>query len=132
MAIGYFGEIIFEVSANKILTFSNFTISESVELEEHKRIGQKPRIEFLNDGLADVSFTMELNINLGVNPKVILKQLDEYKSNGLAQILVLGGEVIGKDRFIISSLSKEYSTIYNNGVLASCKVDIKLKEYISS
>jgi len=132
MAIGYFGEdIIFETSAEKVLTFNDFKHTSAAVVEQHKIIGKKPLSEFCGEELDSVSFSINLNANLGVKPQEIIDKLIDLKKKGMAETLVIGGKSIGLDKFIIKEVSTAYEKVYNNGFLFSAKVDLTLEEYIS-
>ena len=48
--IGQFGEISFEVSSDKILTFEDFKRESESNFTNHNLIAQKPRTEFIAPG----------------------------------------------------------------------------------
>lgn len=132
MTIGYFGkDIIFETSSEKVLTFNDFKHSTSVVIEKHKIIGKKPLSEYCGQELDNVTFTINLNAGLGVKPLDIIDKLHELSGTGTAEPLVIGGKVIGLDKFLLNDVSTAYETVYNNGFLYSAKVDLTLEEYIS-
>lgn len=129
--IGYFGDIIFETSDKKILNFSDFKKDVSARYESHDLIGQKPKLEFVGSDLDKISFTINLNSSNGISVKEEIKKLEEKTSTGKAETLVIGGEVQGSDKWIITSLSEAWDTIFNDGFLYSAKIDVSLEEYIS-
>lgn len=131
MTIGYFGNIIFETSDQRVLTFNDFTRNSTAHIEEHKLIGKKPLIEYCGPELEKINFTVNLNAYNGINPEEELAKWRDYSLNGSAQELVIGGNVMGYDKFIIESLSESYNKIYKNGFLYSAKIDVSLAEYIS-
>lgn len=132
MPIGYFGkDIVFETSSERVFTFNDFKHSASSVVEQHKIIGKKPLSEYCGEELDTVNFSINLNAGLGVNPIAIIDKLNELKSQGIADVLVIGNKVIGVDKFIIKEVSTAYEIIYNNGFIFSAKVDLSLEEYIS-
>lgn len=131
MTIGYYGNIIFETSDNRILTFTNFSRNSTSRIEEHKLLGKKPLIEYCGPELEKVTFTINLNASNGINPDEELKKWRDYNMRGIAHDLIIGGNIIGYDKFIIESLSETYNTVYKNGFLYTAKVDISLCEYIT-
>lgn len=132
MAIGYYGDVIFQVSTDKILTFKDFKENSSAKIEKHERIGQKPLSEFCGPELDTSSMTIVLKANNGINPIKEYKKLKTYNQNGEAHELVIGGEIIGQDKYVIIDMSASYNIIYRNGFVFSMQVDLNLEEYIEN
>lgn len=59
--IASFGDKQFEVSTNKILTPSNISFSESLNLEEQERAGDKPAIYVKGLGALSLSLNVKLD-----------------------------------------------------------------------
>lgn len=132
MTIGYFGtDIVFETSANKVLTFNDFKHTAASTIEKHKIIGKKPLSEYCGQELNTVNFTINLNAGLGVKPQDIIDKLNTICEQGIAETLIIGGKTIGIDKFLIVDVSTAYDVVYNNGFLYSAKIDLSLEEYIS-
>jgi len=129
--IGYFGDIIFETSAQKVLNFRDFSRETNPRIEKHNRINKKPLLEFIGPDLDTISLTINLNFNLGVNVQEELKKLQKMTDRGEAEILVIAGNIIGSDKWVIKSKSEAWNTVYSNGFLYSASVSIQLEEYIS-
>lgn len=127
MAIGSFGDFVFEVSDKKIKSFDNFNIDSDSRWAEHEMINVKKRAEFLSDGDKKVTFDLKLSINLGINPAEERDVLYNYKATGAINYLIIGSRVIGK--FYIKSMSEEYSKIDGSGVIWEIKLKVTLNEY---
>lgn len=131
--IGYFGkDIVFKVSRKQAYVVQNFSQKLSGRWSDSTPIGQKPRSEFNGPGLRQVSFTMLLNVSLGVKPKDVLRKLRRIVGFGLVDYLVIGKSRIGFHKFKITSISESWDVILNKGELASAKVDVTMEEYVSS
>lgn len=128
--VGYFGDIIFETSDKRILTFNDFKKDVAGRWESHVVIGQKPRLEFLGPENQTITFTVQLIGAHGVKPKDELKRWEEKVEKGIAEILVIGGEPLGDDNWIVDSIGEAWECIYNDGALYSANLDVTLKEYI--
>ena len=129
--IGQFGDITFEVSDDKIVTFNNFRRDTASKYKNHELIGQKPRTEYIAPGLDIIAFTVILNAQFGVNPRDEMNRWLEYCRSGDAEWLAIGGRLLGVDKWIVKSVSQEWGVIYDGGILASGKVNISLQEYCS-
>jgi phage protein U len=129
--IGYLGDIVFETSDQRILTFADFKHDITARWESHAIIGQKPRLEFIGAELETVSFTILFKADLGVKPSEELQKLREKIQNGKAELLVIGGIPLGDDLWVIESMSESWNCLWNEGQLYSASGDITMKEYIS-
>lgn len=128
MAIGYFGDIIFETKDSKILTFNNLKQDASGNWGKHERQGKKPRKEFLNPESQKVSFDIQLKASHGVRPRKTIETLIKYAESGIINPLVVGGKKIGS-KWCTVKVSAAWETIYNKGELVSAKVNLSLEEY---
>ena len=67
MAIGTLGrKIVFEVSDDRVFTFSELTREVTSRWTNHEPQGVKPKPEFLGAGLQTASLTITLSATLGV------------------------------------------------------------------
>ena len=128
--IGTFGNIIFSVSNFRVLTFNNFKRENGAKFAEHTVIAQPPKLEFLHRDLEEISFDMIFMKSLGVNPADEYDKLKKTCNTGAANFLVLNNKVYGDIEFIIESLSERVDYFDGVGNVVSCKVSVKLKEYI--
>ncbi len=69
--IGTFGDVTFEVSSDKVRTFSDMKRSGSSRLASHDLIGRKPLLEFGGPGLETLTFNMALSAFLGLDLSLI-------------------------------------------------------------
>lgn len=129
-AIGSFGDIIFEVSAEKMRTIEDFSRSASARWATHEIMGQKPKSEFLGPNLDTISFKMRFDIKYGVNPKAEMDKLLIMCRAGQAETLVIGGDVLGVDKWVIREVTQNW--LHHDG-LGRCIVggaDVTLEEYV--
>lgn len=132
MAIGYLQDIIFTVSDTKILTFKEFTHSSSAKFQDHEVIGNKPISEFLGCDLDKSTLKIQLIRSYNINIQEYLDKIQEYEQSGEPLTLVIASRVIGCDKWVIESSSRDYGHIYKNGTLYSVNIDLNLKEYLTS
>ncbi len=142
--IGYFGDIIFETSDSKILNFNSFKLNASARFSTHETIGQqqtssetvnvakyKPKTVYIGPNLKTASFSVTLNGNFGVKPRQEMERWLSLAENGQAELLVIGGQLVGDDLWVVKSVSEAWDVIFNNGELFSGKIDVTLEEYIT-
>lgn len=127
--IGTLGEIVFEVSSDKVLTFDNLKRKGSGRWATHDIVGKKPVREFIGQGLESISFTMQLSAFLGVTPLDEINKLRELRDKGTAVELVLDGSSVGDNLWTIEDLSEDWRRVDNNGKLIYADLDVSLQEY---
>jgi hypothetical protein len=128
--IGSFGPIVFETSTNRIRTFDNFQRSGSVRWATHELMGRKPVREFLGPGVEQISFTIRLDVALGINPANDLAVLRIMRDEGMDFPLILNGRplTIGST-WVIESMNETWLHIDNRGRLLVAEVELTLSEY---
>lgn len=127
--IGTFGEIVFEVSSNKIQTFTDFSRSGSGRWATHEINLQKPLPEFLGPGQEEISFSVRLDVQLGVNPETELQKLRKMRDTGAIAYLIVGGKPVSQNMWLLESIREQHKTHDGQGRLLAANVDLSLKEY---
>lgn len=129
--VGNFGgSIIFETSDRKMLTFSGMTQKISGKYAKHSVVGQKDRPEFTGPGSRTVSFKIMLDVSLGIRPKKVMDRIEEALENGETEYLVIGGRLIGRNKFYISSVSEAFDVVMSHGEIARATLTISMEEYV--
>ncbi|MEG1413467.1 MAG: phage tail protein [Acidaminococcaceae bacterium] len=130
--VGSLGSIIFEVSYDVVRTLQDYKRSTSAKVQAHEIIGQKPIVEFLAPALDEITFTMDLTAFKGVNPKTEAEKLRKMIEQGVTASLVLAGEPISKNKWIIESMDESVSATDGSGRTTRSKVTVKLREYVEN
>ena len=130
--IGTFGEVTFEVSSEKVKTFSDLKRNSSARLASHDLIGRKPLLEFGGPGLETLTFNMSLSAFWGLEPMEEAKTLRQMRDEGIAAPFTLNGEPQGEGLWVMESLSEDWKYIDNNGVPRQIDCQLTLKEYIEN
>ncbi|MEW4411522.1 phage tail protein [Clostridium sp. AN503] len=128
--VGLFGGIRFRVSDNQVLTFKNLKREISSTWNTMDRIGIKPLVEFGGPNLQTASLDIVLDASLGVRPQKLLSNLERMTESGEAYSLVLGRQVIGKNKWVITKCSQAYDIILRNGGVYKATVSLMLQEYV--
>ena len=124
--IGNLGTLIFQVSAEAIMTFDGYGTELSTRLTEHNVIGAKPKVEVLGVGLIDKKLDILLDASLGVKPADEIEKINKMIIAGKRQPLILGG--IPKGYWLIEKASIEDKRLTNAGVSTTAQVALSLKE----
>lgn len=128
--IGTLGtKIVFEVSAEQVLTFESLSREVAGRWAAHEILGAKPKTEYLGPAAQTASLTIRLSAALGVKPRTMLETIEEMVESGDAEYLIIGGKMIGRNRFYIESASESWDRIYSRGELAVASVTLNLGEY---
>ena len=129
--VGNLGSLItFEVSSNKVLTFSGMNRKVSGRWAEHQVIGGKAEAEFLGPDLQEVSMSIYLSSMHGIRPRKTLERIQEAAESGDYFSFVIGGKKVGSKKWRITSVSETWDNIIKNGDLVSAKVSLTLREYV--
>lgn len=124
--LGTLGEIVFETSAEKLLTFRDLSRTGEARVEEHAVIGRKPVIEYIGPALDKVSLMVRLDVAHGVIPRDEIKRLRDSLNAGEVLPLTIGGEFFGD--WIITQITEGNHRMDNRGNVLIAEVTISLTE----
>lgn len=130
--IGSFGDVIFEVSQKKILTFKELEMKSSAKWDEHSIHRNKAKLEFDGPGLIDLNYTILLRAEQGINPMKEIAKLERIKNKGEAHLFILGQKPLAPNKFVIVDTSVDLKNIDQKGNILSAEVTLSLKEYVES
>ncbi len=130
--IGSLGEVVFEVSTERVRTFRDFQIQRSAKYSEHAIHGRKGLLEFTGLPPASISFSIRLDAGLGVNPKEELNTLHDILNKHKAVPFILDGEPQGDGLWVLEGLDENHEIIDKHGTSIAVEVSLKLKEYIEA
>lgn len=130
--IGSFGDVVFEVSTERVRTFRDFQIQRSAKYSEHAIHGRKGLLEFTGLSPASISLSIRLDAALGVNPKEELNTLYDILNKHKAVPFILDGEPQGDGLWVLEGLDENHEIIDKHGTSIAVEVSLKLKEYIEA
>lgn len=128
MAIGTFGDLIFEVSDKKILTPSSFTRSGGAVWADHPMIYKKPKREFMRSEIRGTELELKLNAMHGVKPWDTIRTMYKYMENGKSFAFVVGGKPMANYKMCIVSVSDTWDEVLNEGELIKATVSVRFEE----
>ena len=132
MKIGYLGvgktskDVVFEVNANLIRTFSNMKVRKQANYSTHKLHGHKSVPEMTGMDADQITFEMLLSAYLGVNPKTELAKLEAFMTDGTICNLVLGDQLFGT--WVVKSIPYNVEYVYKEGDITQARVSVTLME----
>ena len=128
--IGNLGSlIVFEVSMEKVLTFSKMTQSIKGRWAVHEPILGKPIPEFLGPGQRTVSLPIHLSAMHGIRPRKTMERIERAVESGTPYPLVIGNKKVGAYQWVITDLSETWGEVVKDGILATANVVLNLAEY---
>ncbi|PWK16057.1 phage tail protein [Tumebacillus permanentifrigoris] len=127
--IGALGDVVFVASADTIRTIEDFKRSSSGRWATHEVLGKKPVSEYVGPNLDTVSFSVRFDVLYGMNPREELNRLLEMQRSGAVVPLVIGGKALGVNKWCVTSLEQDWTSIDNEGRLLVAKASITLTEY---
>ena len=126
-ALGTLGDLVFEVSSNRVRTYDGATLNSSARWEEHDVIGSKPRLEFIGPGLRQMTLTVRLDAQHGTAPEAEAEALRQAVETGERRPLLIGG--VPRGYWVVQEISESWRHIGPNGAAAVIELDLTLKEY---
>lgn len=126
--LGSFGKIVFVASSHTVRTFDALARNINARTASHEIIGQKPILEFLGPDTDDISFTMNFNKLLGVDPLKEIEEVSKMCREGQAEQLIINGKPFSEHKLLITSISAAMNTIDNRGNVLSASINVTLKE----
>lgn len=127
--IGSFGDIVFEISNKKLLTFKDYSRRGTSRWNQHQIIGDKPKQEFEGPELEEITLTILLKAELGVNPSKQLERIRKMRDSGKAAPLFLGSRSTSPNYWVITNLEENNQIIDKAGNILKAEATLTLTEY---
>lgn len=132
---GSFGSAItFEVD-DPYNDFGNRLIKVPSQIQRESRarwttynlLGRKPKKSFEGPEAAQVTLSITLNADHGVNPRSTLDEIRQAIEKGTVNDLIIGGKVIGK--YYIESMAETWDRFFQGGGVTHATGEIIFAEY---
>ena len=124
--VGSLGDLVFEVSTNKVLTFTDATKSVSARHQKHDIHLNSPILEFIGEDLTEFKINVSFDKKFGINPQSQVEQLEKYVKEGSILNLMIGNVYMGK--FAITRVNQSIPLISGKGEILKIAVEINLTE----
>lgn len=93
-------------------------------------LGKKPLKSFEGPDSTQVTLTITLDSDHGINPRAMLDNIQQAIQNGTVDYLVIGGRIVGGARYYIESMSETWERFFQGGRLTRATGDITFSEYV--
>ncbi len=130
MTVGYLGDIVFTVAADKIETFNNASWGGSASYGTHQRHNGTTLLEFVGSDADTFSFDIKLYAELGVDVMTEIKKILAAERKGEILRLVIGKKSYGRYRWVIKKHTVKMQYYDRRGNLTAADVSLSLTEYI--
>lgn len=127
-AVGSFGPVAFQVSAEQLALVSGVQRQTAARVGEHQVVGEKPRLEFLSPELDETTFTVFWHRAFGLDPRAEIRKLRELCAAGVVQHLILGGENFGK--CLLVNVTEDWGRSGPSGSPLTARASLTFKEYL--
>lgn len=124
--VGSLGDVAFEVSTERIMTWHDCVRDTKMNYAQHDVIEGKARLQRLGMGLEEISLAITLDANF-CTPESEMRKLDRMQQSGKAYRLILGGRIFGK--FVIDGKTENRVRTDPRGRPMVAYVQLTLKEY---
>ena len=129
MYVGCLGDIVFQVSSERIETFNNMVWSGSARYAEHQRHLSDALSEYTGNDPETITIDIELSEYLGVKPMPEITKIVGYERTGQVVLLIIGSKPYGKYKWTVKSHKIKAKTHDKQGHLTSATVSVELLEY---
>lgn len=127
MAIGSWGDLPFEVRADKVQTWTNAKRESEARWAKLDVFNAKPVREFLGPDIEKLTISVILDSTRGVDVDAVLTYLRDARDNGEVHALFFGDDVIFKCS--VTAVSEDQRRFNQKGQLIFCVVDVTFEEY---
>ena len=128
MGLGAFGDKIFEVNLNKILTFDGLSVSESLNIEQQETDGGKPATYIKGLKEMTVSFGITL-LHPYCNVQAEIDWWLWKLRSSTPEYLTLGNKTYGAGKCLLNSVSASDYVIAPNGLYLKAKLSLSFSEW---
>lgn len=132
--LGTFGDVVFSVGMNgsqiEAFTFDGFSRDGKANYAKHNVHGKKQLLEFTGLEADAISFSVRLDVALGIDPIEQIKRFKQIKDDCIVGALIIGGYVFGE--FVLDDFKENWKQIDGKGRLTVAIIDLKLTEYIKN
>ena len=71
-----------------------------------------------------------MDASLGIRPRRMLQRIENMVENGQAEVLVVGRQRVGKNRWVILKSSEAWDILLQKGELYRATVSLTFQEYM--
>lgn len=127
MSLGSWGPIVFEVSADKVRTFTDVKRRGKARWATHDVHLGKPVKEFLGSTLDNLSMVVRFDLDRGVVPRDELRALRKARDAGAVNTLTIGDQPVFE--CTLEEITEDLRRFDAHGVLTTAVAELFFEEY---
>lgn len=127
MSLGTWGDLVFEVSSDRMRTWQSKSRSGEARYADHEVHLAKPVAEFLGPSLDSFTVSMRFDAERGVNPEDELAKLRKARDTGQVETLVIGGAPVFD--CTLRGLNEDHRHHDKEGHILVAIAELTFKEY---
>ena len=127
--IAKWGNITFAVSSDSFLSFSGMKRTISAKWTSHPIIGKRPKLEYQNPEMEEISMEVIFDAELGINPREEMQKFRRACKKGFVNHFYINGKKIAKRKFYISEVTENWNEIWNEGELVRATASVTFCQY---
>ena len=113
----------------KVLTFNNYVRRTQGRYAKHDLINQPELLEYIGMEAEKITLDIKLISSLGVNPAEETALIRQMLKDGVQEYLVIAGEVIGENKWVITDLVEKVKMTDNRGRTILSELAVTFQEY---
>ena len=129
MQIGIWGDIVFEVNAEKVRTPDGMMQQTTARWAVHEPINASTKAEFLGAGQGMIEFTLRLAASLGIDVREEKEKLERLELEGFHAPLMIAMQPVSEKDWYIASAETTYTWIGANGEYEMVSILVQMREY---
>ena len=130
MVVGAFdGELRFETSDSRILTYTGMQQTHGSRWQSHEIIADETRREYLGRSMSTLSFAVHLSASAGVSPQREAEKWIAAAEAGRTGYLVIGGNVIGGQKWSVTKVTEIRLASLEDGRPISADLTVNMEGY---
>jgi len=129
VAIACFGDMIFNVSLNKIYSLKELAITSGLNIEEQEVEGQKPSTYIKGSQLDEVNFTVPLIAQQSINIKSEIDKWKKIKETATPYMLLLANKAVSQNKFLLVNVSVQDVVLDVSGDYQKANIQLQFKEF---
>lgn len=127
MEVGSYGNILFQITPEKLLTIKTMSREKKSKWGEQAVLNDLAFSEFRGRELHTISLDIQLVESLGGDITGTLSKLNDILENGENHYLTIGGNLFGDFPYVLEGVSENYDK-YHDG-FKYVELSLSLKEY---
>jgi hypothetical protein len=130
LSIATYQKKVFNVSGNNKYIMDGLAWSSTLSTESQEKLKSKPNTYIKGEALMPLNFTIPLRVELGHDVRKEIESWEAILSKQSPDLFILGSKQIGKNKWLLKSVSVSDTEIDGKGKIRKATLSISLEEYV--